>query len=331
MSSAVHTLQDVRTQKTGRDPRGIAVSVIVPVSERPESLPDLYREYSKPIRALGRSFEFIFVAEPWLQHLVDPLTDIARQGEPIRVFCGQQTLGETALVRHAVAQCKGDVIVTLPAYHRVEAQALPDLIREVDAGADIAVARRWPRRDPLINRLHTRIFHALIAPLAAGKLHDVACGVRAMRRVIFDEVPLYGDFFRFLPLVALRLGYSVVEVSCPQHERDTSRRVYSPGVYLRRAIDVLGLFFLLRFTEKPLRFFGLIGAVSASVGGGILGLVLLQRFGGQGIADRPLLLLGVLLVVLGVQAIALGLIGEIIVYLGAGRRPIYRVLDDEDT
>ena len=102
-------------------------------------------------------------------------------------------------------------------------------------------------------------------------------------------------------------------------------RLYSPGIYLRRLLDVLGLFFLLRFTEKPLRFFGLLGSALSVAGGAILLVVLVQRLGGQSLADRPLLLLGVLLAVLGVQAIALGLIGEIIVHLHATRRPSYRV------
>jgi hypothetical protein len=162
------------------------------------------------------------------------------------------------------------------------------------------------------------------------KIHDVASGVRAMRPEVLERVPLYGDFARFLPLFAVRDGFSVVEVPVPQHERDVRARLYRPGTYLRRLVDLLGLFFLLRFTEKPLRFFGMLGSLLSLAGGLILAVLSLQRLAGQGIADRPLLLLGVLLVVLGVQAIALGLIGEIIVHLGAAQRPTYRVLGEEE-
>ena len=149
-----------------------------------------------------------------------------------------------------------------------------------------------------------------------------------MRRELLDEIPLYGDFFRFLPLLALRAGFRVEEVAIQQHERDAPTRVYNPGIYLRRLLDVFGLFFLLRFTEKPLRFFGLLGSFLFGIGLVILVVVLVQRLGGQGIADRPLLLLGVLLVVLGMQAIALGLVGEIIVHLHAPHRRVYRVAAD---
>ena len=156
-------------------------------------------------------------------------------------------------------------------------------------------------------------------------MHDVACGVRAMRRDVLEDLPLYGDFHRFLPLLALRDGYRVEELPAAQHPRDARPRVYSPGIYLRRLIDVLGLFFLLRFTDKPLRFFGLVGAASGLLGAAVLAVLFVQRLGGRGIADRPLLLLGVLLVMLGVQAIALGLVGEIIVHLSAARQRLYRV------
>ena len=308
----------------------VGVSVIVPVTERPESLSDLYAEYSAPLRASGRSYEFIFVAEPWFGKLTAPLEQLAGKGEPIRVLQVAQTMGEASLLKLAVAHCRGAIVLTLPAYRRIEAAALVELIARVEQGADLAVARRWPRHDSWVNRLQSRVLHAALKSLGSGKIHDVACGVRAMRREVLQDVALYGDFFRFFPLLALREGYSVVEVPTPQHERDRAARIVGPGTYLRRIIDIVGLVFLLRFTEKPLRFFGLLGSLSAIAGVLVLAVLTVQRLGGRGIADRPLLLLGVLLLVLGVQAIALGLIGEIIVYLSASRRPSYRVLGDRE-
>jgi hypothetical protein len=303
----------------------VAVSVVVLATERPESLTDLYREYAEPLRELRKPFEFIFAAEPWAWEFITPLSAVAAAGEPIRILRVGQTMGEAALLRLAASYCHGSIIVTLPAYYRVKAAALVDLIERVEQGADLAVARRWPRRDSWINRVQNRGFHILLHRLVGGRIHDVACGVRAMRREVLEGVPLYGDFSRFFPLLALREGYGVEEVPAAQHERDRRTRVYGPGVYVRRVIDVLGLFFLLRFTEKPLRFFGLVGCALVLTGGAILGLLVVQRLGGQGIANRPLLLLGNLAVVLGVQAVALGLIGEIIVHLHAGTRRSYRL------
>ncbi len=303
----------------------VAISVVVTVSERPESLSELFDEYSTPLESMGGSYEFVFVAEPWHRDLTAPLKELAADGAPVRVLEAGQCVGEAALLKMAAAHCRGATIVTLPAYRRVQAVVLPELIERVERGADMVLARRWPRRDSWVNRIQSRAFHTLIGRLTRGRIHDVACGVRAMRKEVLQEIPLYGDFFRFLPLLALREGYRVEEIDAPQHLADTRRRIYAPGIYLRRLLDVLGLFFLLRFTEKPLRFFGLIGTGLSVTGGLILIVLLVQRLGGQGIADRPLLLLGVLFLVLGVQAIALGLIGEIIVHLHSPWRNSYRL------
>ncbi len=325
MTNATDTLTSDALSVSVADRSEVAVSVIVPVTERPDELAGLFREYAKPLRDSARSFEFLFVVEPWFCGMTEPLRELASGGEPVRVLQAAQAMGETALLKIGAAQCRAPIVVILPAYRRVKASALTDLIERVERGADLAVARRWPRRDSWINRLQSRVFHALLGGLTGGKIHDVACGVRAVRRDVLLQLPLYGDFLRFLPLLALREGYRVEEACAPQHERDTSTRLYGPGVYLRRIVDVLGLFFLLRFTEKPLRFFGLLGSALAFVGGGVLLVLFVQRLAGQGIADRPLLLLGVLSLVLGAQAIALGLVGEIIVHLHASRRRGYRV------
>ena len=313
----------------GRQASEIApdVSVIVPVTERPEPLVDIYLEYAGAIAASGRSLEFLFVIEPFWRHTVESLRVLAARGEPIRVIEAGHTVGESTLLKLGAARARGNVLLVMPAYHRVVAGEIPALIEAVEQGADLANGRRWPRRDSWVNRLQTWMLHTMVTGLASGQIHDVGSGVRAIRPSLLRELPLYGDFFRFLPVLALRDGYSVVEIDAEQHPNDARVRVYSPGTYLRRAIDVLGLFFLSRFTYKPLRFFGLLGTMLSAAGGTILVIMFVQRLGGEGIADRPMLLLAVLLFTLGVQAVALGLIGEIIVHFNApGRRP-YRLAD----
>jgi hypothetical protein len=297
-----------------------AVSILVPVTERPSRLQELYEEFATPLRRAGLGFEFVFIVEPEHWDLVAPLEELRTAGEPIRILRVGQAAGETALLRTGAEQAAHDVFLTLPAYPRIEADALLDVLEPVLRGASMSVARRWPRRDSWLNRLQNRIFHILVASAAGGhSINDVACGVRAIRRDVFESLPMYGDFHRFLPFFALRQGYRVEEVEAPQHVADHQPRVYSLSVYLRRVLDVFGLYFLMRFTEKPLRFFGLIGAVSLLAGSAILAVLALQRFQGQPLADRPILLLGVLLLVLGVQAVALGLIGEIIVHVNTRR------------
>jgi hypothetical protein len=301
------------------------LTVIVSVVERPSPLVQVYQETAVELRRGGISFEVVFVSYPWHRSLTDALLPLRAEGEPIRVLEVGQALGETALLKAGAAEAAGRLIATVPAYPQADPSGLAELLRKVRNGADLAVAYRYPRRDSLINRLQNRALHAMIGRLGGGQLHDVASGLRVMRRELLSQVPLYGDFARFLPLLAIREGFRVDEVPVPVHPRAMRGRLYSPGVYLRRFFDVVGLLFLFKFTDKPLRFFGLIGTGLASVGLALLLVVAGQRFAGQPLADRPLLLLGVLLMTLGAQAIALGLVGEIIVHLSAAGRRRYRL------
>jgi len=302
------------------------VTVVVPVSERADpDLDELYDEYRTPLVEAGFRCEFLFVAEPWFETELNPLEERRAAGDPVQLLRVGHSAGEAALLRLGFQAARAPVVVTLPAYRRIEAHGLPELVRRVQAGASLAVARRWPRRDSWVNRLQNRLLHASLQGVAGGRVNDVACGVRAMRRDLLDDIPLYGDYFRFLPLLALRQGHRVEEVDAPQHTGDVGPRLFSPGTYLRRALDLLGLFVLLRFTEKPLRFFGLLGSGFSLAGFLVLAVITVQRIQGTPMADRPLLLLGVLLVVLGIQAIALGLIGELIVHLHAPGRKPYRI------
>ena len=300
------------------------LTVVVPVAERPIALDQLYHEFSRPLRDAGYSFEFLFVAHPWARKLTGVLATLRAAGEPVRLIEVAQG-GETTLLKVAAANVRSRILVTLPAYLQTDPTVLTDLVVRVREGADLAVAWRAQRRDSIVNRLQNRILHLFVGRLGGGKLHDVACGVRAMRSELVSEIPLYGDFARFLPLLALREGQTVEEVPTSVHRKAMQGRLYGPGIYLRRLIDVLGLFFLIKFTDKPLRFFGLVGASIALTGLFILLVVLIQRLTGTPLADRPVLLLGVLLVTLGMQSIALGLIGEMIVHLSAPQQQRYRL------
>ena len=309
-------------QRPARDPE---ISVLVSARGRRESLGDFYEEFAAPLRADGGSYEFLFLVDRSSVRQANALLEFAARGEPIRVFFAEPSVSETLLLRAAAAQARGGILVILPPRRRIVADGLTELIRRVRDGADTAVARRSPRRFSRAGRLRSAIFHFLLRRVTGGRLNDLACGVRAIRRQLLDEMPLYGEFSPYLPLLALRDGFRVDEVPLPQHAQDRGAGFQGPPLYMRRLIDLLNLFFLLRFAEKPLRFFGLLGAVSAAAGATLLAVLFVQRVGGQALGDRPLLLLALLLVVLGVQSLALGLIGEVIVHMHAPRRRPYRL------
>jgi glycosyltransferase involved in cell wall biosynthesis len=299
------------------------LSVVVPVVERADDLQALHRAFADELDAHGIAHEFLFVVDGGF---AQP-PELAALGEldNVRVLRFARTFGETAALRLGIERSGGDVILTLPAYFQVKPEGIRPLLASLAGGSDMAVASRSPRLDSWLNRVQSAVFHQMISGVTDRRFHDIACGVRLMRRSVAEALPLYGDLHRFIPALAVREGYLVEEVPVAQHPQDARTRLYGPGVYLRRLLDVATFFFLAKFTEKPLRFFGLVGSVFF-LAGAVTGIVLLvDRLSGTGIANRPLLLLAVLLVALGVQFMGLGLVGEIIVHLRAPHRRAYRV------
>jgi glycosyltransferase involved in cell wall biosynthesis len=294
------------------------------VVERTDDLMGVYRAFARELEKRSEVFEFLFVFDGRFAPPAE-LIALSREKKGVRILRFVREFGETAALRIGIEKSRGDLVLTLPAYFQVQPEGVGQLLDAIAAGADMAVAHRSPRLDNWLNRMQSRAFQRIVGGVTDQQFHDMACGVRAMRRTVAEALPLYGDLHRFIPALALREGYRVDEVPLAQHPSDARIRVYRPSVYFRRLIDIAAFFFLAKFTERPLRFFGLVGSVFL-ISGAVLSLVLLvQRFEGQGIANRPALLLAVLLVALGVQLIGLGLVGEIIVHLRAPHRRAYRV------
>jgi glycosyltransferase involved in cell wall biosynthesis len=300
------------------------ISVVVPVVERTDDLVSVYRTFARELDQRPEDYEFLFIFDGRFTPPPE-LVALSRETGRIKLLHFVREFGETAALRLGIERSRGDLVITLPAYFQVQPEGISLLLGAVEAGADMAVANRSPRLDSWLNRVQSRLFHSIVGGVSDQRFHDMACGVRVMKRSVAETLPLYGDLHRFIPALALREGFRVQEVAVPQHPSDARMRVYRPGVYFRRLLDIAAFFFLAKFTEKPLRFFGLVGSVFLG-SGAILSLVLLvERVEGQGIANRPALLLAVLLVALGVQLIGLGLVGEIIVHLRAPHRRAYRV------
>lgn len=323
--SAPQILMEPATETSGpRLAHAGFISVVVPVVERADDLLAVYQAFGRELDARPQEHEFLFVFDGRLVPSPELLA-LARDNANIRILRFAREFGETAALRLGIEKSRGDLVITLPAYFQVQPVGIHLLLDAVSQGADMVVANRSPRLDSWLNRMQSRAFHSIVGGASNQRFHDMACGVRVMRRSVAEALPLYGDLHRFIPALALHEGFRVDEVAVPQHPGDAGMRVYGPGVYLRRLLDIAAFFFLAKFTEKPLRFFGLVGSVFLTAGT-VLSLVLfVQRVEGQGIANRPALLLAVLCLALGVQLMGLGLVGEIIVHLRAPHRRAYRV------
>lgn len=303
----------------------IDISVIIPVSERFDDVFGLYQDYKQGLATVDRNFEFIYVIDGIFPDVVEALKTLQQKGEPITIVKLAKWFGEATALTAGFNQAKGDIILTLPAYYQIEAEDLPQLIESLD-DHDMVIGRRWPRIDSGINQFQSRLFHRLLNFLADTSFQDLGSGARILRSNVISEVHIYGDQHRFFPLLAARCGFRISEVDVRQSHKDQFRRVYRPGIYLRRILDILTVFFLVKFTKKPLRFFGLVGSAMFGVGGLLMLVLVVERlFLTMSLAERPALLLSSLLVVLGAQLFAMGLIGELIIFTHAKQIKEYTI------
>ncbi len=302
-----------------------ALSAIVPVTERLHDVESLYWAYKAGIEAVGLAYEFIYVLDGDFPEALSALQGLRQKGEPIEIIALAKWFGEATALTIGFAHAAGDIFVTLPAYPQI----VPDEISRLVAGLkdyDMVIARRFPRRDSILNVIQSKVFHFLLNTMIAVPFHDLGCGVRALKRRVAEELNIYGDQHRFLPLLAAQQGFKVLELGTAQAKEDIFKRVYSPGVYIRRMLDILTIVFIVKFTRKPLRFFGLIGSFTLALGTlGAVYLAIERLYFGGALADRPALVLAVLMMVMGFQMIAVGLIGELIIFTHAKDLKEYRV------
>ncbi len=302
----------------------IELSVIIPITERYDSVSELFYEYKRGVEASEKEYEFIYVLDGEQPDALNKLIKL-QETEKITVITLAKWFGEATALNAAFSKASGDFILTLPAYHQIDSNEIPQLIAALD-NSDMVLARRWPRRDSRLNRLQSRVFNFLLRLSTDLQIYDAGCSARAFKRIILDEIQLYGDLYRFFPVMAHRQGFRVKELDVTQSKQDTHRRLYAPGLYVRRLLDLFTIFFLIKFTKKPLRFFGLVGTTLFAIGA-LISLYLIgdRVFFDTALADRPALIISSLMVVLGVQVIAIGLIGEIIIFTHAKDLKEYKI------
>lgn len=302
------------------------ISIIVPIVERYDNLRKLYFEFSSAFEKLEKSYEFIFVVPEEFGEAFDDLRILQKNNSSVKIIKQVKNFGESVALSIGFERAEGDYVFTLASYFQVEPESINMVWQELMDGCDLVVTRRYPRIDSRFNRLQSFFFHWLINKMTSTHFHDISCGLKGMKRNVLEEINIYGDLHRFIPVLADKYGFKIKEINAKQRREDRTIRVLKGGGYIRRLLDILTIFFITKFTMKPLRFFGLIGLVLGSFGFIIIGYFGAYKIlGFGGIADKPLLLLGVLLMVLGVQTISIGLIGEILIFAHAKDVKEYKV------
>ena len=302
------------------------VTVVVPVQSNDAELREVAEALGAELDHQGRSWEMFFVFDGVTGRAFDTVQELRREmGSKIKSISFKNPFGESVCLSAAFERSRGRFLLTTPQYVQIDPVELRHMLAALEEGSDFVTPWRSPRVDPWLNRLQSATFNLIIRQVVRMQFHDLNCYFRAIRREVLEDVAIYGDMYRFLPVIAYRQGYRVDEVKVRHLKEWGKAGFFGFGVYVRRFLDVLAVMFLSKFTLKPLRFFGTVGGLFSLLGFGIILYLTILKFGFEEPVSGPRLVVGVMLFVLGVQIIGFGLVGEIIIFSQARNLKEYRV------
>jgi glycosyltransferase involved in cell wall biosynthesis len=307
----------------------VAVSIVIPLLNEADSLPELYSHLQGMMNNLDRSCEVIFIDDGSTDNSFAILRQLQEQDQRLRAIKLRRNFGQTAAFSAGFDHARGDIIVTMDADLQNDARDIPQLLAKIDEGYDIVSGWRIKRRDKwFTRRLPSQIANWLISHLTGVKLRDYGCSLKAYRREVLDNVKLYGELHRFIPALASWMGVEVAEVPVNHFARRFGKSKYGLSRTIRVMLDLLAVKFLLDYATRPLQIFGLIGLLNLGAGTTLAAyLTYMRLFGGVALSDRPILLLAILLIMVGVQLLIMGLLGELVVrtYHETQNKTIYMV------
>lgn len=313
----------------------IDVSFVIPVYNEEENLPDFYRELTAAGEKLPGSCEIIFIDDGSRDGSFPALRKIQAADPKVKIIRLRKNFGQTAALAAGFDRSRGEIIITLDADLQNDPADVPLLVAKMNEGFDIVSGWRVKRKDKFVSRrLPSKAANWIISRITKVKLHDYGCTLKAFRRDVVKNIKLYGEMHRFIPAIASTMGVAIAEVPVNHRPRIHGKSKYNITKSVRVALDLLTVKFLLSYSTRPLQIFGLFGLLAGLMGGILGGILSYQRLIlKQGIANRPLLLLSVLLIVIGIQFITMGLLGEIMVriYHEAVEKHIYAVREVIDS
>ncbi len=291
------------------------ISVVIPVYNESASLPELNDELRSALEKQGMNFEIIFVDDGSTDHTLAQLQEIQKKDRRVKWIQLRSNFGKSAAISAGFKAASGDVVVTLDGDLQDDPSEIPNLIRELDKGFDIVSGWKLHRRDPWVKILLSKIYNFSTALVTGIRLHDFNCGLKAYRKQVLEEVSVYGELHRYIPVLAAWRGFRVSEIQVRHRPRKYGRSKYGYARLLSGLLDLFTVMFLTRFTKKPAHFFGTIGLLLASAGFTINCYIFYLRIQFGNIQSRyPLLFLGVLLTIVGVQFLFTGLLAELITF-----------------
>ncbi len=295
----------------------IALSFVIPFLNEEKTLRELYvriREAVQPVLAEGEEFEVVFVDDGSTDDSVAEVLKLVDEHDSVRLIELQGNFGKSAALAAGFGQARGRVVFTLDADLQDDPKEIPRFLEKLEEGFDVVSGYKQKRNDPITKVLPSRVFNWMVRRSTGIRLRDVNCGFKAYKKVVLENVRLYGELHRFVPVLAHWKRFRVGEIVVEHHARVHGVSKFGGGRFFRGLMDLLTVVFLMKYERRPAHFFGGLGSLTLLAGVAVCTYLAVLKVMGEAIGHRPLLSLGVLLVVVGVQILATGLIAELMVH-----------------
>lgn len=290
----------------------IELSIIIPVYNEGESIKVLCQELLPVLKSLKKTYEVIFVDDGSRDQTITRLMEIRRSNKDVKIVQLQGNFGKASALQAGFDQAKGECLITLDGDLQDDPKEIPKFLKKIRNGYDLVCGWKYERKDSLEKIIFSKVANFFTRKATGVKVHDMNCGFKVYKKIVIENLSLYGEMHRYVPALVARKGFKIGEIKIDHRSRRYGRSKYDLKRLLRGFFDFITVVFLTTFATRPLHFFGSIGLFFGIIGftlGTYLTILWLQ---GQGIGQRPLLLLAVLMVVLGVQFFSIGLIGEML-------------------
>jgi len=311
------------------------LSIVIPVHNESPNIKPLYEELTQTLGDYGRPYELLIVDDGSTDDSFEQLAALQARDPRLRVIRFRRNFGQTAAFAAGIAAARGRLVVTSDGDLQNDPHDIPAMVALIDQGNDIVCGWRKDRKDTFITRRVPSILANKLISFATGvPLHDYGCSLKVFRSEVIKPLRLYGEMHRFLPAIASQIGVKIAEMEVNHRARRAGVTKYGLSRTIRVVLDLATVKFLLSYSTRPLQIFGLIGLIAGGLGALITGwLGYVRLFQQQGIADRPLLLLGVMLIFIGVQLLTFGLLAEVMArtYYESQDKPTYVIREVRET
>ncbi len=304
----------------------IEISVVIPCFNEKQSLKELCARLTDTLTKTGKTYELIFVNDGSTDNSLSELQRLRTSDERIKIIHFRKNFGKSQALSQGFHHSQGRIIVTIDADLQDQPEEIPNLLAHLDNGYDLVSGWKKQRSDSFGRKTASRIFNTCASWITGIKIHDFNCGLKAYRSEVTRALNLYGELYRFIPALAGWQGFRIGEIPVKHSPRSYGRSKYGSERIIRGFFDLLTIIFLTKYIQRPLHLFGGLGFLFALFGCIIDTYLAVLWFSGEHIGHRPLLLLGTLLIIIGVQFVCFGLLGELIVF--SSRKDIDKIVKD---